>query len=858
MKAKSNPDSVHRSCLGPSAPEDGMDTGPEGLSSAQARVRLKRYGPNTFRDTEAHSLTVEFLKRFGNPLIVILIAASLIAGLTGQLASFVIIVVMVVASVTLDFTQEYRAHRASERLRKSVQLHAAVVRGGVVHRIRVSGVVPGDLVLLAAGSLIPADGMLVEGRDLFVNQSILTGESFPVEKRARNLAASDGENMRDSNALFMGSSLISGTGRMLVCRTGSSTALGKIAHSLDVTPPPTAFEIGTRRFGMLIMRLTLMMVLFVLLVNTALHRPLFESFLFALALAVGLTPELLPMVVSVTLSRGALSLAGKGVVVKRLAAVQNLGAMDVLCTDKTGTLTEARIHLEGHVNFAGMQSPKVFELAYLNSHFETGIKSPLDAAILERPAPPIGAWRKVDEVPFDFERRRVSVLLDEGDVRVLIVKGAPEELLRLCSHYRADESGGVRTCDGEVRVLARRQLAALENQGQRVLGVAYRELPKSHEHAAVGDEAELVFGGFAVFLDPPKPSAVAALSALAASGVQVKILTGDSELVTEHLCATLGIAVVGTLTGAEIERINDDGLAARAEQANLFCRVSPAQKNRIILALKSRRHVVGYLGDGINDAPALHSADVGLSVEGAADVAREAADMILTRHDLRVLHDGVLEGRRTFANVRKYIMMGTSSNFGNMFSMAAASVFLPFLPMLPVQILLNNILYDISEVPIPLDRVDEDSICRPQVWDMRFIRNFMLVIGLVSSLFDFLTFYVLFALMHAGEALFHTGWFIESLVSQVLVIFVIRTRGSPFASAPSRTLTATSLAVVMLAFAFPFLPWARDFGFETPAPWFCVVLAVLVVVYLLVVEMVKRLFYRRMNAARDPAAAVRA
>ena len=805
-----------------------------------------------------HSLPVEFLKRFGNPLVLILLVASLIAGLTGELASFVIIVVMVVASVTLDFAQEYRAHRASERLRKSVQVRASVVRDGLVHRIRVSGIVPGDLVLLAAGNLIPADGVLVEGRDLFVNQSILTGESFPVEKRARSVGAAGGDSGPDGDALFMGSSLISGTGKMLVGQTGSSTALGKIAHSLDVTPPPSAFERGTRQFGMLIMRLTLLMVLFVLLVNTAWHRPLFDSFLFALALAVGLTPELLPMVVSVTLSRGALRLAGKGVVVKRLAAVQNFGAVDVLCTDKTGTLTEARIHLAGHMNFVGAPSPKVFELAYLNSHFETGIKSPLDAAILERPAPPLGAWRKVDEVPFDFERRRVSVLLDDGDRRVLIVKGAPEELLRLCSHYRADESGGERAWHDESRDRARRQLAALESQGQRVLGVAYRELPMSHEHAVVGDETELVFCGFAAFLDPPKPSAVAALAELAASGVQVKILTGDSELVTEHLCATLGIAVAGTLTGAEIEPMNDDALAARAEQANLFCRVSPAQKNRIILALKSRGHVVGYLGDGINDAPALHSADVGVSVEGAADVAREAADLILTRHDLRVLHDGVLEGRRTFANVRKYIMMGTSSNFGNMFSMAAASVFLPFLPMLPVQILLNNILYDISEVPVPLDRVDEDWILTPQVWDMRFIRNFMLVIGLVSSLFDFLTFYVLLAVMHAGEALFHTGWFIESLVSQVLVIFVIRTRGNPFASAPSRALVATSLAVVMLAFAFPFLPWARDFGFETPAPLFYAVLVVLVVVYLFVVEAVKRLFYRHMATARDPAIPARA
>jgi Mg2+-importing ATPase len=554
-------------------------------------------------------------------------------------------------------------------------------------------------------------------------------------------------------------------------------------------------------------------------------------------------------VITVTLSRGALSLAAKGVIVKRLAAIQNLGAMDVLCTDKTGTLTEARIRLENCVSFDGTESPKVFELAYLNSRFETGIKSPLDSAILDRQAPAVHAWTKVDEVPFDFERRRISVLLDDGNVRMLIVKGAPEDMLRLSAHYHAGDAEGVRIWDQRARDLAQRQLEALENQGQRVLGVAYRELPRSHDHAVVTDESELVFCGFAAFLDPPKSSAVKALSELAAAGVQVKILTGDSERVTSHLCATLGITVAGTLTGTKLEHMNDDALRASVEGTSLFCRVTPAQKNRIILALRSRGHVVGYLGDGINDAPALHSADVGLSVDSAADVAREAAEMILTRHDLRVLHDAVMEGRRTFANVRKYIMMGTSSNFGNMFSMAAASVFLPFLPMLPVQVLLNNMLYDVSEVPIPLDRVDAGAIAGPQAWDMRFIRNFMLAIGLVSSLFDFLTFYVLLAVMQAGEALFQTGWFIESLVSQVLVIFIIRTRGNPLASAPSRALIATSLAVVALAVAFPFLPWAEAFGFARPSVGFFAVLAALVVAYLAVVEIVKRLFYNFMDAS---------
>jgi Mg2+-importing ATPase len=831
------------------SPERGVisDVDKQGLTSAQARNRLRRFGPNTFRDQRAHSLPVEFLRRFRNPLIIILIAASLVAGLTGEVASFVIIVVMVVASVTLDFVQEYRAQRASEKLRKSVQVRVALLRDGVVHHIRVAAVVPGDLVLLQAGSLVPADGFLIEAHDLFVNQAALTGEPFPVEKSVGAAPAGD-ESAIAPDLLLMGSSVVSGSARMLVRRTGASTALGEISHSLNVVPPPTSFETGTRQFGLMIMRLTLLMVLFVLLVNMALHKPLFESFLFALALAVGLTPELLPMVITVTLSRGALNLASKGVIVKRLASLQNLGTMDMLCTDKTGTLTEARIRLERCVNFAGVESAKVFELAWLNSQFETGIKSPLDTAILDRPAPAARDWKKVDEVAFDFERRRVSVLLDDGRMRLLVVKGAPEDMLRLASHYDAGDEGA-RTWDQAARARAQAQLEALESSGQRVLAVACRELPRSHDHAVVSDESELVFHGFAAFLDPPKASAVKALAELKAGGVQVKILTGDSERVTSHLCATLGIKVSGILTGEQIQQMNDDALRASAEVTSLFCRVTPAQKNRIILALRSRGHVVGYLGDGINDAPALHSADVGLSVDSAVDVAREAADMILTRHDLLVVRDGVVEGRRTFANVRKYIMMGTSSNFGNMFSMAAASVFLPFLPMLPAQILLNNILYDVSEVPIPLDRVDAEAISAPQAWDMRFIRNYMITIGLVSSLFDFLTFYILLAVMHAGEALFHTGWFVESLATQVLVIFIIRTRGNPFASAPSRALTATSLAVVALACALPFLPWADALGFERPSAGFFAVLAVLVVVYLAVVEIVKRRFYRYMDAS---------
>ena len=814
-----------------------------GLTHTEARARLKRYGLNQFRDRPERSLLLQFLRRFRNPLVLILIAASVVSAFTGEVASFVIIIVMVLLSVTLDFVQEFRAGRAAQRLRQSVQLRASVLRDGVAKDVPVAQVVPGDVVLLAAGGLVPADGRLLEARDLHVNQALLTGEAFPVEKCAEELADRHADLECATDALFMGTSVVSGTARLLVYRTGNATAIGEIAHTLNIDPPPTAFELGTRRFGMLIMRLTVLMVLFVLMVNTVTNKPLLESFLFAIALAVGLTPELLPMVISVTLARGALRMAGKHVIVKRLAAIENLGSMDVLCTDKTGTLTEARIDLERHVDIAGDDSGRVLELAYMNSFFETGIKSPLDEAILAHEHIDVSRWKKIDEAPFDFERRRVSVLVDDGEVRMLVVKGAPEDILKCSTHYEANDTSSGCAWDANAREGAQRQLDALGKEGLRVLGIAYKQVGKDHDHAGVSDETEMIFAGFAAFLDPPKASAAKALSALAASGVAVKILTGDNELVTQYVCAKLGVPVTGILSGSEIAQMNDQALQARAGGVNLFCRVNPAQKNRIILALKARGRVVGYLGDGINDAPALHSADVSVSVDTAVDVAKAAADLILLRHDLQVLQDGVLEGRRTFANIRKYIMMGTSSNFGNMFSMAGASVFLPFLPMLPTQILLNNVLYDLSEIAIPLDHVDSEEIHGPQGWDMRFIRNFMWIIGPVSSLFDFLTFYVLFIVLKANEALFQTGWFIESLATQVLVIFVIRTRRNPFSSRPHVALAATSLAVLLAALVLPFTALGRYFGFEPPPAKFFAILALMIVAYLGIVEAAKRVFY---------------
>ena len=481
----------------------------------------------------------------------------------------------------------------------------------------------------------------------------------------------------------------------------------------------------------------------------------------------------------------------------------------------------------------------------MNSFFETGLKSPLDEAILAHDHLQVSPWKKIDEAPFDFERRRVSVLVDDGATRMLVVKGAPEDILRLSTGYQAKDTGTTRPWDANASDMAKRQLDALGTQGLRALGIAFKEVGKDHDHAGVSDETELVFAGFAAFLDPPKTGAAKALAALVASGIAVKIVTGDSELVTQHICTKLGVPVTDVLTGQEIAQLNDHALQARVESVNLFCRVNPAQKNRIILALKSRGHVVGYLGDGINDAPALHSADVSLSVNTAVDVAKEAADLILLKRDLHVLHDGVLEGRRTFANIRKYIMMGTSSNFGNMFSMAGASLFLPFLPMLPTQILLNNVLYDLSEVAIPLDHVDAEETRGPQAWDLAFIRNFMWMIGPVSSIFDFLTFYVLLVLLKANERLFQTGWFVESLATQVLVIFVIRTRGNPLSSRPHPALAATSLAMVIVALILPFTGLGRYFGFEAPPAEFLVILAALVVAYLGIVQAAKRMFYRR-------------
>ena len=836
-----------------------------GLSQREADAREQRYGPNTLRTRDERPLLIQYLGHFKNPLVLVLLAASAVSALTGEFAGFVIIWAIVLMSVTLDFVQEYRAGRAAEQLKRSVAVRATVLRDGRPQEIPIARLVPGDVVLLSAGDLIPADCRLFEARDFFVNQSLLTGESYPVEKHAGDLPTPAADLGRAANAVFMGTSVVSGMAKAMVCRTGADTAMGDISDSLQVKAPPTAFELGTQSFGMLIMRLTLLLVLFVFLINAFFHRPFLESLLFAIALAVGLTPELLPMVVTVTLSRGALRMAGKQVIVKRLSAIHNLGSMDVLCTDKTGTLTEGRIRLERHLDALGNDSAQVLQLAYLNSYFETGLKSPLDDAILEHKEINTSGWGKIDEVPFDFERRRVSVLVDnglpghvlagqglsgQGNKRLLVVKGSPEDILRLSTQYAVGELEEFKPLDEAALASIQALHDSLGREGFKVLGIAWRRVAPDHPHAVVDDETELVFAGFAAFLDPPKASAAHALKALAADGVNVKIVTGDSELVTRYVCAQLGMPVTGVLNGNEMQQMDDSALAARVREVNLFCRFTPAQKNRVILSLKAQGHSVGYLGDGINDAPSLRSADVSISVDSAVDVAKATADMIMLREDLNVLHAGVQEGRRTFTNILKYIMMGTSSNFGNMFSMAGATLFLPFLPMLPSQILLNNLLYDVSELPIPMDNVDRVYLTHPRHWDTAFIRNFMWVVGPVSSLFDFMTFFILLKFFGAGEQLFHTGWFVESIATQVLVIFVIRTRGNPFRSRPSIALTATSLAVVGIAASLPFTPLAPQLGFVPPPALFFLILPVMVLAYLLAVEYMKRVFYRHFHARR--------
>lgn len=750
-----------------------LETNPQGLTVEEAALRLERDGPNTIEQQQRRHLIAKLVHRLTNPLIAILLIAAAAAALTGDPASFVIIAVVILLSTGLDLVQEHRAEATAEALRRSIALKARALRNNVSQEVPVGEVVRGDVVLVAAGDLVPADGVLIQANHLQVNEALLTGEPFPAAKSVET--ARDAHVPADaSNALFAGTSVLSGTGTMAIVATGARTRFGMIAASLDTVSLPTVFERDVRKFGMLIVRLTSFLVAFVLLANLALGRNPLESFLFATALAVGLTPELLPMVMTVALAHGAQRMAQAKVVVKRLSSIHDLGQMDVLCTDKTGTLTEARISLVDHIGPDGTSDDRVLELAKVNAMFETGLRSPLDEAILAHEANFLASdWTKLDERPFDFERRRVSVLAERAGKRIEIVKGAPETLLALCTRSGLPGSA-VTDIDDSSR--ARLQLLHdhQASQGLRLLAVAWKDAD-GRTLIQTDDDAELVFAGYCIFVDPPKASATTAIRRLEDADVAIKLVSGDAAPVVEHLVTSLGLPLKGIATGERIAMLDDAALSMLVEEVDMFARVSPDQKTRIVRALMTRGHTVGFLGDGINDAPAIRQADIGFSVDGATDVARQAADMILLAPDLGVLADGVAEGRRTYANIMKYIRMGTSSNFGNMVTMALASLFLPFLPLTATQVLLNNLIYDGSQVGIPLDRVGEEEIAKPRVWEMSALFRFTAVMGLLSSLFDLATFFVLLRLFHEDAASFRAGWFLESMLTQILVVFIIRT-----------------------------------------------------------------------------------
>ncbi len=813
----------------------------KGLSSQEVIQRQTRFGLNTATDINRASLWWQFLLRFRNPLVILLLVASAISAIMGDIPSFVTITIIVILSVSFDFFQEIRAEKNVDALRHSVGLKACVIRDDVSCTIPIEQLVPGDIVELSAGTLIPADGRLIVCKDIYVNQALLTGESFPVEKNAIDLLKPTEEIPEAINAVFMGTSVISGNGKMMVINTGKSTKLGGLAASLSQRHPPTTFEQGVERFGILILRIAIVMVLFVVLVNIVFHRPMLESFLFALALAVGLTPELLPMIMTITLSRGAIRMAKDRVIIKHLPAIHNLGAMDVLCTDKTGTLTEAKIKLVHVLNTDWQESNQVFTLIYLNSYFESGIKSALDQAISDYSKPDISMWRKIDEVPFDFERRRVSVLCGSADKHLLIVKGAPEDILKLCTNYKT-AAGATQLFDPGKRAECFTKFEALGEEGFRVLAIAIREMDMRHNTAIITDEMAMMFVGFAIFIDPPKMDAAQTLRSLADDGIQVKIISGDNERVTRHVCDMLGFDAGDIIVGDELTSVNDEALQVMIEKTRVFCRINPQQKSRIIAAIKRNKHSVGFLGDGINDAIALHMADVGISVEGATDAAKEAADVILLDHDLSVIHRGIIEGRRAVANTEKYILMGSSSNFGNMFSMAGASLLLPFLPMLPIQILLNNLLYDISQSAIPFDNVDKEALSKPVHWDIHRLKHFMGVLGPISSIFDFLTFFVLLQLFHANEILFHTGWFVESIVTQALIIFSIRTRLPIFKSKPNIFVIIMAVLIATVGMILPFIGVDNWFGFKPLPTSFYIFLLFAVILYFMLVEIVKIVF----------------
>lgn len=830
IPAKAKSQAIHVSpAVLDAARKDGAEllqslrTSPAGLTQTEAEDRARTTGPNEVAQERRQGWFVRLLKILRNPLVILLAALSAVSFATGDARAGSVMAAMVVLGAGLRFFQEARADAAAAQLKAMIHVTATVMRDGIAKEMPLRDLVPGDIITLSAGDMIPGDVRVLSSKDLFVSQGSLTGESLPVEKTHDPEANTDAKAVSSpaeiKNTCFMGTSVESGAATAVVVTTGVNTYLGSMAGAIAEEPPPTSFDVGLNRFTWLMIRLMAVMVPLVFLINGFTKHDWKSAFFFALAVAVGLTPEMLPMIVSVCLSKGALAMSRKKVIVKRLNAIQNFGGMDVLCTDKTGTLTEDRVVLMRHCNVEGRDSEEVLLDGYLISHFQTGLKNLLDRAILDSPdfhgQPLVEKYKKLDEIPFDFTRRMMSVLVEDPEGKaILLTKGAPEEMFHQCSQFELD--GKLSPMDPNLIIGLREEYESLSNDGFRVLAVAAKAL-QGKQICSKDDERDLVLKGYVAFLDPPKKTAGSAVEALHKHGVEVKILTGDNALVSRKVCKDVGLSADPMLLGADVEKMSDAELGDAARKTTLFARLSPAHKQRVIRALRATGHVVGFMGDGINDAPALRAADIGISVDTATDIAKESADLILLDKDLMVLEGGVTEGRKVFANIVKYIRMGASSNFGNMFSVLGASAFLPFIPMAPIQVLTNNLLYDFSQVPIPTDAVDAEQVARPRPWNIDEIRRFILFIGPVSSIFDYTTFFVMLWVFQcwdpARAPLFQTGWFVESLMTQTLIIHVIRTNGIPFIqSRASWQLTATTLSIMAFGMWLPFSPLASALG----------------------------------------------
>lgn len=831
----------------------------DGLTSEKAEERLAEVGPNELTQLTKLSLWQDLWRRAKSPLVVQLLAIAGVSAVLGEVRSTFIVSAMVLLSVGLSFVLDRRSSQAVERLGKRVQSRTLVLRDGVETEIRIAEVVPGDIVLLHAGSIVPADVRLITAKDFFVSESALTGESMPVEKTAAAPPLAPATSLELPNACFFGTWVESGTAQALVLRTGKRTLFGALSQRLSQERPETDFDRGVRAFTFLLMRMMLVMVGVVFLIVGLTKHNWLEALLFGLSVSVGLTPEMLPMMLTVNLAKGALSMARKKVIVKRLPAIQNFGAVDVLCTDKTGTLTQDRVVLEKHVDILGNPSEEVLNYAYLNSFFQTGLRNLIDRAILEYADLDTSECRLVDELPFDFQRRRMSVVVEyEGD-HVLICKGAVEEIYSCCSRYQIEDE--VYPIVEAIRADLFEEVEKLNRDGFRVLGIAYREFGREKTTFTVEDESDLILLGYIAFFDPPKESADEALRLLQKAGVQVKVLTGDNALVTEKICHDVGLPVERVVTGAQLASMSPEELARVVEEAQVFVKLTPTQKEDVVAALRRNGHVVGFLGDGINDAPALRAADVGISVDSGVDVAKEAADIVLLEKSLLVLEEGIMEGRRVFANIIKYIRMGASSNFGNMFSVLGASYLIPFLPMRPVQILANNLLYDVSQTGIPTDRVDDEQVARPLRWDVNNIKRFMVFVGPVSSLFDYATFALMWFFFGCWKfsspelsdvarqglvSLFQTGWFVESLLTQTLIVHIIRTKKVPFfQSRASWSMMLATLTVMAVGVWLPYSPLAATLGLVPLPASYWLWIAGFLLAYGFLAHLVKRWFFAR-------------